>query len=99
MTNSKLIRKDFPFSAFAFEREKDGKTYTTYSVSRAYKNTAGAWDHQSISLCPEELLKLANICMQTYNSHVAKQNAYNASVPTKSAEPQANDGLDDDIPF
>lgn len=57
MTNNKLIHKDFPFTAFAFEKEKNGKAYTIYSISRAYKDKNKEWQHQSISLFPEELLK------------------------------------------
>lgn len=101
MTNNKLIHKDFPFTAFAFEKEKNGKAYTIYSISRAYKDKNKEWQHQSISLFPEELLKLANICMQTYNLHITKQNANisNATNSTKATETQIEDDLDDDIPF
>lgn len=95
--NNRQVVKDYPFNVFTSDREKDGKTFTIFSVSRSYKDKNGEWKHQTINLFSEDLLKLANICYQAYNDNIMLSKN---SVPTKT-EPakDINDDLDDEIPF
>lgn len=103
MATNRQVLDDFPLKSYEFKKEKDGKTFTTFSISRSYKDKNGEKKYQSITCFPEELLRLANLCRQTYNIYLADKNAQysNSSVPTQ-AEPEIKnmaDDIDDEIPF
>lgn len=104
-----ITERDRGFSVSIFKREKDGKTYYGACLQRSYlkpegdpKNSAD-WVREQINLFPDDMLKLSNLCIGSYNSLTAYLKA-NKPAPTGGYPQQEMSGgqatpPDDEIPF
>lgn len=73
-----ISNRDRGLSVAIFKREEvnlkgDGQLHTTYSanIQRSWQKPEDKgtdnWQRQSVSLFPDELLKMAALCVRTYN--------------------------------
>lgn len=76
-----ISNRDRGLSVAIFQRKevniKDGQLHTTYSanIQRSWQKPEDKgtdnWQRQSVSLFPDELLKVAALCVRTYNELTA----------------------------
>lgn len=94
--------RDTKLSSAVFEYDGQyGKNYQA-CVQRSYKKKdATEYTNEVINLYEDELLKMANLCIQTYNRIIALKNgqAKTTVPPTATEMMQQTADNDDDIPF
>lgn len=94
--------RDTKLSSAVFEYDGQyGKNYQA-SIQRSYKKKdATEYTNEVIKLYEDELLKMANLCIQTYNRILAlKYEQTKTTVPPTATETmQQTVDNDDDIPF
>ena len=94
--------RDTKLSSAVFEYDGQyGKNYQA-CVQRSYKKKdATEYTNEVINLYEDDLLKMANLCIQTYNRILAlKYGPAKTTVPPTSTETmQQTVDNDDDIPF
>lgn len=108
-----ISNRDKLLSISAFlhtETDENGKTHNSYgaSLQRAFQRPEQKGSHdytrQAISCYPEELLRIAALCVRTYNDIIlhAQQNKQTATANYPAAQVDVDDVPpidDDDIPF
>ena len=94
--------RDSKLSSAIFEFDGQyGKNYRA-SVQRTYKRKdATEYTNEVINLYEDELLKMANMCIQTYNRIISLkyEQAKTTLPPTSTETMQQTIYNDDDIPF
>lgn len=94
--------RDSKLSSAVFEYDGQyGKNYQA-CVQRSYKKKdATEYTNEVINLYEDELLKMANLCIQTYNDIISlKYEQAKTSVPPTATEAtQPTTDSDDGIPF
>lgn len=97
--------KDGWFSAGVFRGEYDGKPSYNVSLQKGFKRKdSDKVEYQSISVFPEDLLKLANLCEMAYWEILKQKEAdyqsnkgQSSSAPASKPAPATNNN--DEIPF
>lgn len=114
-----ISNRDRGLSVAIFKREEvnlkgDGQLHTTYSanIQRSWQKTEDKgtdnWQRQSVSLFPDELLKVAALCVRTYNQLTAgiqeEKDRKNQARPATNYPSQSYDAPEppayfDDVPM
>lgn len=114
-----IKNRDRSLSVAIFKREEvnlkgDGQLRTTYSanIQRSWQKPEDKgtdnWQHQNISMFPDELLRLAALCVRTYNQLTAgiqegkdgkTQARPAANYPSQSYDAMVPPAYLDDAPF
>ena len=102
-----ISNRDRGLSVAIFQRKevniKDGQLHTTYSEDKGTDN----WQRQSVSLFPDELLKVAALCVRTYNELTAglqkereeRRDRPAANYPSQSYDAPEPPAYLDDVPM
>lgn len=94
--------RDKGLSVSIFKRENDGKTYYGACLQRSFKrNGSDAWEREQINLFPDDLLRLANLAVKSYdalNQYAQQNRQAQASYPAQEIS-ETPDAFDDEIPF
>jgi hypothetical protein len=105
MTNKPVLNfRDGALSAGVFEGDNERGKFFNISLQRSFKKKdSDEWERQSLSLFPEDLLKIAVLCERTYNGILdLKQNTpkeqVSAPARTKQETPVQSYN-NDEIPF
>lgn len=118
-SNNKLFisNRDRGLSVAIFKKQemnmKDGQLHTSYSanIQRSWQKLEDKgtdnWQRQCISLFPDELLKVAALCVRTYNelsSGLQKEREKRRERPAANYPSQSYDAPEppaylDDVPF
>jgi len=99
--------RNLSISVFARQTtDQQGVNHTSYGacLQRSYrKKDASDWTREQINLFPEELLKLAALCVRTYNDTIAYAQAnqpQGGSYPAQTLDEPIDNALPNDaIPF
>lgn len=113
-----ISNRDRGLSVAIFKREEvnlkgDGQLHTTYSanIQRSWQKPEDKgtdnWQRQSVSLFPDELLKMAALCVRTYNelsSSLQKEREERRERPATNYPSQSYDAMVppayfDDVPM
>lgn len=113
-----IKNRDRSLSVAIFKREEvnlkgDGQLHTTYSanIQRSWQKPEDKgtdnWQRQSVSLFPDELLKMAALCVRTYNelsSSLQKEREERRERPAANYPSQSYDAPEppaylDDVPM
>ena len=87
----KLNDKGISIAVFEFKNDF-GKTFSA-NLQRSYKKKdSEEWTREEIHCYEDDLLKIANLCTQTYNAIVAARKVATPEVKTEEVKP-------DNIPF
>lgn len=97
--------RDRTLSAAVFEfKNQDGSVNLSVNIQRSFKKKGESdYTTEEIHCYEDDLLKLANLCTQTYN-HIINSRATTNSAPAKpaaaqAAAPTSAPAVDDTIPF
>ena len=103
----KLSDRGLSIGVFEYKNQ-DGSVNMSCNIQRSYKKKdAQEWTRENINCYDDDLLKIANLCTETYNAIRAKKCAAKQAKPTPTPAPSpapapapapADDPLDE-IPF
>ena len=96
--------RDRTLSAAVFEfKNQDGSVNLSVNIQRSFKKKGESdYTTEEIHCYEDDLLKLANLCTQTYNQIINSRAVTGApakSASTQVAAPASAPAVDDDIPF
>lgn len=98
-----ITTRDRSLSVSIFKREKDGKIFYGACLQRSFKREGSdAWEREQINLFPDDLLRIANLAVNSYNSltgYVQQNKTTQTSYPAQEIPADQPDPFDDEIPF
>lgn len=81
-----ISTRDKGLSISFFGKEKDGKEFATCCVQRSYLDKNNEWKRESINMFPDDLPKLASLCLGIHYDYLKEQEARKAK-EAKEEEP------------
>ena len=97
----KVLDRNISIAGFEFDGQNGTKTIS-FSIQRSYKSKqTGQWVNETIKCYEDDLLKIANLCLQAYNEACERRSGQPTSVPEAPPAQQqpAQQTPDDGIPF